>query len=495
MRQYGLLTYGLCSGLIVLTVVCTAAHPVTILTPHEAESLRPESVAVQVAQATSATRALSVVPVQDHSGQQVGSYSASYALVVGVSIYTGGWPSLPGVKEDVRAVQEALQTQGFQVTMVLDPTKAQLEEAFAKFISAYGGDKDHRLLVYFAGHGHTIRPQYGGNPLGYLVPQDAPNPHDDPNGFKRLALSMQRIEEYALTIDAKHVLFLFDSCFSGSLFALTRAVPEHISYKTAQPVRQFITSGDENEQVPDKSIFREQLIAALRGEADTNGDGYVTGTELGEFLQNRVVNYSREGQHPQYGKIRHPQLDKGDFVFRVAATAASLPAAADPNAALEAERRQLATEKQRFAEDKRLLEEQQRLAEERRSLEAEHQHLATERQKLAPPTPRGERQETARLAQPPQPPPQEALPSFMTRLLTEQDLRGKSQWELNLMRNEIFARHGRHFRRPALQKYFESQPWYKGQYTPEAFDKIAASLLSDIQKKNATFLMEYQKRQ
>src|SRR5436190_509372 len=140
MRPYGLLISGLCGG--VLTIVCTAAHPGTVLTPHEAGSRRPGSVAVQVAQATSATRGLSVVPVQDRSGQQVGSYSASYALVVGVSTYTGGWPSLPGVKEDVRAVQETLQTQGFQVTMVLDPTKAQLEEAFAKFISAYGGDKD-----------------------------------------------------------------------------------------------------------------------------------------------------------------------------------------------------------------------------------------------------------------------------------------------------------------------------------------------------------------
>jgi len=28
-----------------------------------------------------------------------------------------------------------------------------------------------------------------------------------------------------------------------------------------------------------------------------------------------VVNYSRNAQHPQYGKIRNPNLDKGDFIF------------------------------------------------------------------------------------------------------------------------------------------------------------------------------------
>jgi hypothetical protein len=94
-------------------------------------------------------------------------------------------------------------------------------------------------------------------------------------------------------------------------------VPEIISYKTANPVRQFITSGSADETVPDESIFRAQFVRALQGEADSDGDGYVTGSELGEFLQVSVVNYSRNAQHPQYGKIRNPNLDKGDFVLKL----------------------------------------------------------------------------------------------------------------------------------------------------------------------------------
>lgn len=153
--------------------------------------------------------------------------------------------------------------------------------------------------------------------MGYIVPTDAPNPNQDEAGFKDAALPMQRIEEYALSIDSKHALFLFDSCFSGSLFAISRAVPENISYKTAKPVRQFITAGNADETVPDKSIFRQQFIQALQGEGDINRDGFLTGTELGEFLQSRVINYSKGAQHPQYGKIRNPHLDKGDFVFLI----------------------------------------------------------------------------------------------------------------------------------------------------------------------------------
>ena len=151
--------------------------------------------------------------------------------------------------------------------------------------------------------------------MGYVVPADAPNPHVDLNGFLARALGMQQIEVYAKDIDAKHALFLFDSCFSGSMFALSRAVPENISYKTGKPVRQFITSGSADEKVPDVSIFRGQFVSALEGEADHNRDGYVTGVELGQFLQDTVINYTRGAQHPQYGKIRHPRLDKGDFVF------------------------------------------------------------------------------------------------------------------------------------------------------------------------------------
>jgi len=128
-------------------------------------------------------------------------------------------------------------------------------------------------------------------------------------------MDMVQMEVFAKRIQAKHALFLFDSCFSGSIFSLSRAVPTNIGYKTAKPVRQFITSGSADEQVPDQSIFRQQLVSALEGKGDLDGDGFVTGTELGEFLQTRVVNYSRGAQHPQYGKIRSPHLDEGDFVF------------------------------------------------------------------------------------------------------------------------------------------------------------------------------------
>jgi serine/threonine-protein kinase len=83
------------------------------------------------------------------------------------------------------------------------------------------------------------------------------------------------------------------------------------------------------------------------------------------------------------------------------------------------------------------------------------------------------------------------LPFFMTRRVTEADLAGKSQFELDLMRNEIYARYGRRFKRQELQAYFDRQPWYTPQYSPDSFPE---TLLTPIQKRNALFIAKYQKQ-
>src|ERR1044072_5277606 len=121
-------------------------------------------------------------------------------------------------RSDIEAVRALLERQGFETVVVLAPTAAQLDEAFRSFIQRYGMSEGNRLLFYFAGHGHTVRQSYGEE-LGYVVPVDAPNPELDRNGFLAKALDMQQVENYARRIQSRHALFVFDSCFSGSIFA------------------------------------------------------------------------------------------------------------------------------------------------------------------------------------------------------------------------------------------------------------------------------------
>lgn len=74
------------------------------------------------------------------------------------------------------------------------------------------------------------------------------------------------------------------------------------------------------------------------------------------------------------------------------------------------------------------------------------------------------------------------------RLLKESDLLGKSAWELDIMRNEIFARHGRPFQRLDLRNYFGQFPWYK------VCSDYNDTDLSDLEWKNARFILNYQNR-
>src|SRR5438128_12428983 len=49
---------------------------------------------------------------------------------------------------------------------------------------------------------------------------------------------------------------------------------------------------------------------------------------------------------------------------------------------------------------------------------------------------------------------------FENKLITEAMLRGLSLHELRLLRNEVYARHGRMFKTMWLDQYFGGQPWY-----------------------------------
>ena len=241
-------------------------------------------------------------------------YKDYHALVVGVSDYTRGWPRLPSAVNDASEVASSLKGLGFSVKLVVDPDSRQLKSALNDLAFELGREENRALLFYFAGHGETLE-LADSTDLGYIIPKDCPLKSRDPKGFDDKAVSMKDMEALALKIRSRHLLMVFDSCFSGSLFNVVRAAPVDISEKSARPVRQFITSGEAGEQVPDRSVFKVVFLQGMSGDADLNRDGYVTGSELGMHIQDKVVNYTRGGQHPQYGKINNPKLDRGDFIF------------------------------------------------------------------------------------------------------------------------------------------------------------------------------------
>ena len=76
------------------------------------------------------------------------------------------------------------------------------------------------------------------------------------------------------------------------------------------------------------------------------------------------------------------------------------------------------------------------------------------------------------------------LPDSSQKKVTQEQLAGLTSEQLSRARNEIYARHGRRFKTPELQQYFDSKEWYVPQYSPEEFDKIEDSVLSEVEKYN-----------
>jgi formylglycine-generating enzyme required for sulfatase activity len=238
------------------------------------------------------------------------SYSGSYALLIGQTDYSY-WGDLNSIPSELNDVESVLKKQGFIVKRYSNLNSRDLSNTFKDFIDQYGLDKDNRLLFFYSGHGHSRGDK------GYIVPVDAPNPYSDDKGFVRKAIAMNQVVTWARNIESKHALFLFDSCFSGTVFKTKDfSKPKQISLAMRLPVRQFITAGSANEKVPAKSTFTPAFVHALAyADGDINKDGYVTGMELGFYLWSEVPKHT--DQIPQYGKIKDFNLSRGDFLFKV----------------------------------------------------------------------------------------------------------------------------------------------------------------------------------
>lgn len=231
------------------------------------------------------------------------------------------WHPLPGPKIDVEEVSAALEEHGFTVFKEFDLNSEMLQKKIVDFITTYAiGEKKSRIVLYFAGHGHTLERRDGSkNPIGYIVPIDAPYPDESPaaeNEFRRLAIDTEVIQSWVKRIDVKHSLFVFDSCFSGFATRGTEGIPSYISAYLERPARQFMSSGNQSQKVPDYSVFRKHFVDGIRGAADAyGGDGFVTGRELSSYVRAKVEQDRGKDQTPQTAYFGGTDYQDGDMVF------------------------------------------------------------------------------------------------------------------------------------------------------------------------------------
>jgi len=252
-----------------------------------------------------------------------------HALLIGVSDYKSGWPQLPNVKNDLHDLTAGLEPYFETVEIVPNPFVAQLRDRMGEFLLGQWNKPDERLFIYYAGHGFTDFNQSSRDNDGYITGSDTPGK------AVAKAMSFYEVDSWSRQTRARHVLMVFDACFSGSLFQ-TMGPPEDparpdldgVRRMLGQPMRYYITAGRQNEEVAADSTFATLLLRGLRGGADTYHMGIISADDLGSYLYHEVPKYSPRPQTPQYKSIGNARLSEGQFFFLTE------PAAADKSAAL-----------------------------------------------------------------------------------------------------------------------------------------------------------------
>jgi hypothetical protein len=232
-------------------------------------------------------------------------YSKRVAVVIGINDYTH-WPALEGARSDARRVSERMRALGFDEVVEIYDEKATRRNLLTVLglELAKRTDENSLAMIYFAGHGQT-ETLPGGQKRGYIIPVDA-----DREQVYSTAISMDQLRDLSNRLPARQVYYVMDSCYSG--LGLVRGLTVmnrtggYLRKVTGMRSVQMITAGLEGEMATEsggRGLFTSYFLRALTGEADFDGDGYVTASEIGTYVRPQVSSASRQRQTPQFGSL------------------------------------------------------------------------------------------------------------------------------------------------------------------------------------------------
>ena len=86
------------------------------------------------------------------------------------------------------------------------------------------------------------------------------------------------------------------------------------------------------------------------------------------------------------------------------------------------------------------------------------------------------------------------FPESSNRYLTDEEISAYSSDQLELAKNEIYARHGRQFVTDYIADYFNSKSWYQGTIDPDTFDAEQNSIFNEYELANISKIAEWEEQ-
>ena len=233
-------------------------------------------------------------------GIDFGSY---HALVIGNNAYQT-LPPLKTAVGDAQAVARALKaTYGFKVKLLTDAGRNDIIDALDTYVETLT-ERDN-LLIYYAGHGWLS--EDAGR--GYWLPVDAKK------NRRSHWISNATVTDTLKSVQAKHVMVVADSCYSGTL---TRGAG--VALRTADYWKRMVTkrtrvvlSSGGLEPVADSSGGGHSPFAQAFIDTLAANDAIIDGTQL--FTKMRRPVMVAADQTPEYSDARNAGHEGGDFLF------------------------------------------------------------------------------------------------------------------------------------------------------------------------------------
>jgi hypothetical protein len=264
--------------------------------------------------------------------QKIPHYRESWAIVIGINKYAN--PDeipLENAVNDAVALGNLLRDIGFEVRELYDEN-ATKEKIISLLTDELINEVEYadRIIIFFAGHAITRENKGDKSYSGYIMPYDGTS-----SKISSLIEFDDLVRKTAKHLAAIHILFMLDCCFSGIAAApVMRSSREdslplmpsdkYIDLWMKKRALQIITAGEEDQAIPDESIFFKghsvftgAILDGIKSwKADLNKDGVLTASELGEYLK-RVVPSIAYHQH----KIQKPYVnslsghENGEFII------------------------------------------------------------------------------------------------------------------------------------------------------------------------------------
>lgn len=237
-------------------------------------------------------------------------YDHKVAIIIGINKYlSSDYSPLDFAIRDAQAIKEQVIKMGFDKVIEISESKATrsgILRVLADELPYTLGQND-ALFIYFAGHGATEELK-SGDMEGYILPNDA-----NKSNYRGTAISMEKIRDVIKRYKAKHILLVFDSCYSG-YGAIPRTLDKSAHRHDAV---QIITAGGRNETAGEDlrighGIFTKTFLDTFDNKSLYSDEGFITASDIGHFVKKEVSKLTRGKQNPQSRYIE----GEGDFKFK-----------------------------------------------------------------------------------------------------------------------------------------------------------------------------------